>query len=75
MLLLVCIFGRTTCYAVGNVAGIGFGNGGVVGVLAALVHLPGSAQRNQTGRLNTHGHLRQNKRNGLVLWNERRKEV
>lgn len=44
-------------HLVGNVSGEGLGNGGVVGVPATLVHLPGSPLVRQPGQLHLHRHL------------------
>ncbi len=55
---------------VGDVSGEALGDGGVVGVAAALVDLPGGALHAESRRLHVHRHVRQHEGDGLVLRGE-----
>lgn len=54
-------------HLVGDVPGEGLGDGGVEGVAAAGIHLPGGSLVPQPGQLHLHGHLCQQECHGLVL--------
>lgn len=55
------------CSLVGHVSCQGFCDGGVVGVSAALVNLPGASVAHQTSRLNPNGHIGNLEGHSLVL--------
>lgn len=54
-------------HLIGDVPGECLGDGGIVGVFAALVHLPGGALVRHPGQLHLHRHLSQEEGHGLVL--------
>ena len=56
-----------SCSLVGHVSSQSFCDGGVVGVSAALVNLPGAPVAHQTSRLNPNGHIGNLEGHSLVL--------
>lgn len=56
-----------SCHLIGDVSSEGLGDGGVVGVSAALVHFPGGPLVRHPGQLHLHRHLSQEEGHSLVL--------